>query len=479
MAPGRCPTPQEVEQLARTSPPAESRLTQPNAFNSPAAEVALADAERKGFRRAMIGRACALASIAFFYMVVIAFPNNIYIPALILATAALGLASLRLVGSSHEHIVRFALFTFDAASVSALLALAPLSSGGDVPQNLVFLSGRTEYYYVILAISILALSPVLVVWTGLCAVIGLAGATAWIMAGMDRVISLGLLPPSATRDDVVAVMLDPDFLGISVRVIEGVVIALVTCIAALAVHRARNVIRAHAAGEAKRARMQRIFGRYVPAQVAEQIIDGGQLSPQQREASIMFVDIAGFTRLVEPLPPAQVIGLLNSFFGAATPIIEERGGVVVNHVGDALLASFNAPLPINTHSARAVDTARALLSLVAERDFEGHRVRVRIGIATGPVAAGTVGGAGRESYTLYGDTVNLAQRLEEFNKELGTACLISRATFEAARSDCPDAVSMGSAQVRGREGVIEFFAIGEKFEFAGGELNAIRAATPL
>ena len=366
----------------------------PDAFNSPAAEVALADAERKGFRLAMIGRTCALASIAFFYMVVIAFPNNIYIPALILVTAALGLASLRLVGSPHEHIARFAIFTFDAASVSALLALAPLSSGGDVPQNLVFLSGRTEYYYVIVAISILALSPALVVWTGVCAVIGLAGATSWIVAGMDRVVSLGRLPPSATRDDVVAVMLNPDFLGVSVRVIEGVVIALVTCIAALAVHRARNVIRAHAAGEAKRTRMQQIFGRYVPAQVAEQIIDGGQLSPQQREASIMFVDIAGFTRLAEPLPPAQVIGLLNSFFSAATAIIDERGGVVVNHVGDALLASFNAPLPINTHSVRAVDTARALLSLVSERDFEGHRLHVRIGIATGSVAAGTVGGAG-------------------------------------------------------------------------------------
>jgi adenylate cyclase len=434
----------------------------PDAFNSPAADVALADAERQGFRLAMIGRTCALASIAFFYMVIIAFPNNIYIPALILVTAALGLASLRLVGSPYEHIARSAIFTFDAASVSALLALAPLSSGGDVPQNLVFLSGRTEYYYVIVAISILALSPALVVWTGVCAVIGLAGATAWIMAGMDRVVSLGRLPPSATRDDVVAVMLNPDFLGISVRVIEGVVIALVTCIAALAVHRARNVIRAHAAGEAKRTRMQQIFGRYVPAQVAEQIIDGGQLSPQQREASIMFVDIAGFTRLAEPLPPGQVIGVLNSFFSAATAIIDERGGVVVNHVGDALLASFNAPLPNNTHSAGAVDTARALLSLVSERDFEGHRLDVRIGIATGSVAAGTVGGAGRETYTLYGDTVNLAQRLEELNKELGTDCLISGATFEAAQSACSDAVSMGLAQLRGREGAVEIFALGER-----------------
>ena len=69
------------------------------------------------------------------------------------------------------------------------------------------------------------------------------------------------------------------------------VIALVTCIAALAVHRARNVVRAHAAAEAERTRIQRIFGRYVPAQVAEQLIMRGQLAPQQREASIIFADI--------------------------------------------------------------------------------------------------------------------------------------------------------------------------------------------
>jgi len=254
-------------------------------------------------------------------------------------------------------------------------------------------------------------------------------------------------------------VLNPDFLNIPVRVNEGVLIALTTGIAALAVHRARNMVRAHAAAEAMRTRIQRIFGRYVPAQVAEQLLDVGQLAPQQREASILFADIEGFTRLSESLPPARVIGLLNSFFSAATSVIDERGGIVVNHVGDALIAAFNAPLPIEAHAVRAVDAARALLSLVSERDFDGHRLRLRIGVATGPVAAGAVGGAERQTYTIYGDTVNLAQRLEELNKELKTDCLISRETFEAARSACADAVSMGSVQLRGRGGAVEVFAL--------------------
>jgi class 3 adenylate cyclase len=427
---------------------------------SSAAESALAEAERNGFRLAVVGRTCALVAFALFYLSVYRYPNNVYVAGAILVAAAIGLIPLRLVYGRHERIARFVLFTFDAAAASAILAFAPLGSAHDLPQNLVFLTSRTDYYYVIVAASFLTLSPALVVWTGLCAVIGLAGATAWIRSGMERIVSIENLPSSYSREDVLAVLLSPDFFSIPVRVNEGVVIGLVTSIAALAVHRARNVVRANAANEAERARIQRIFGRYVPPQVAEQLIQAGELAPQQRTASILFADIEGFTRLSETLPPQRVIAMLNSFFGAATAIVDERGGVVVNYIGDALIAAFNAPLPAEDHPVRAVGAARDLLSLVSGREFEGHRLRIRIGVATGPVAAGTVGGEERHTYTLYGDTVNLAQRLEVLNKQFETDCLVSGSTLEAARSNCIDAVAMGSVQVRGRDGVVEVFALG-------------------
>ena len=432
------------------------RLDPPQAS---AVEAALADAERQGFRLAVIGRTGALVAIAAFYLAVVYYPSNVKIAGLILASAAVGLALLGLAGSRYERVARYAFFAFDAAAISAVLVLAPLSSGGDVPQNLVFLSSRTEYYYLIVAVSVLALSPALVLWTGACAVGGLASAITWIAAGMERVVGYRDLPPGPSRDEYLAVVLNPDFLNIGFRVNEAVLLSLVTCIAALAVHRARSMVRAHAAAEAKRTRIQQIFGRYVPAQVAEQLIEGGQLAPQQREASIIFADIEGFTRLSEALPPARVIGLLNHFFGAATAIIDERGGVVVNHVGDGLIAAFNAPLPVEGHARRAVDAACGLLSLAAEREFGGHRLRLRIGVATGPVAAGTVGGAERQTYTLYGDTVNLAQRLEQLNKEFATDCLICGATFEAARSSAVDAIAMGAVQVRGRDRAVEVHAL--------------------
>ena len=437
-------------------------MTNPRPIELTAVEGALADAERKGFRLAVIGRTGALVAIAAFYLVAYRWPNNLVPATLILAVAVAGLGPLTLVGGRWERVGRFTFFAFDMAAISALIAFAPLGGGDPLPQNFVFLSGRADYFYVVVVLSALALSPMLVLWTGLCAVVGLASATVWIAAGMERVVGFGDLPRSPSREEFQAVVSSPDFLAISVRVNEGLMLALSTVIVALAVHRARHVVRAHAAAEEKRNRAQQVLGRYVPAQVAEQLVDEGQLAPQLREATILFADIEGFTTLSERLTAPQVIGLMNGFFGAAATVIEDQGGIVVNHVGDALIAAFNAPLPAEDHAARAVAAARALQSLVANRVFDGHRLRLRIGIATGPVAAGTVGGATSQTYTVYGDTVNLAQRLERLNKELGTTSLISGATFEGARAACADAVAVGSVQVQGRDGAVEVFAFGER-----------------
>jgi adenylate cyclase len=245
-------------------------------------------------------------------------------------------------------------------------------------------------------------------------------------------------------------------------------IALVTAIAALAVHRARAVVRSHSIVEIERSRVQRLFGRYVPAQVVGQLIGSGALLPQTRNARLVFADIEGFTRLSESLAPAQVIELLNSFFSAATGIVDKNGGVVVNCIGDALIAALNAPLPVEDYPDRAVRTARDLLSLVSARDFEGHRLRLRIGIATGAVAAGTVGGAERQTYTLYGDTVNLAQRLEQMNKEFKTSCLICGTTMKAMGASSADAVAIGTFQVRGRDGAVEVFSLASTLQGAAG-----------
>ena len=242
---------------------------------------------------------------------------------------------------------------------------------------------------------------------------------------------------------------------------EGFFILACTGVLALVVHRARQVVRARATADRQRARAQEIFGQYVPPQIAQRLLETEtSLLPESRTASVLFADIEGFTRLSEKKSPEEVIALLNTFFDTATDIVSDNGGVVISFVGDAVVAAFNAPLPIEEHARQAVRTARALLDACATQDFEGETIRLRVGVATGPVAAGCVGGGQRQAYTVYGDTVNLARRLEELNKAHGTYALFLEATAEAAGSEA-DFRKVATTPVRGRDAPVNVFTFAD------------------
>ncbi|MEK1931231.1 MAG: adenylate/guanylate cyclase domain-containing protein, partial [Pararhizobium sp.] len=204
-------------------------------------------------------------------------------------------------------------------------------------------------------------------------------------------------------------------------------------------------------------RVQSLFGQYVPAAVVEELLDEGHLAPQTRQATVLFVDIESFTGIAESMPPSKLVPLLNDLFTTITGIVEQQGGIVIGYVGDAVVAAFNAPVSLGDHAARAIDTSRLILDQVNGKQFQGLAIHIRIGVATGPVAGGTVGSPGRQTYTLYGDAVNLAQRLESLNKELGTRCLISGATVENAEGRRGNLKSLGVIAIRNRKQPIELF----------------------
>ncbi|KQS59451.1 adenylate cyclase [Rhizobium sp. Leaf371] len=421
-----------------------------------ATALALSRAERRGFKMAVIGRTAAVMMIAVAYLLSYYFPINIAIFAITAIVAVGGLTALAAIGTRFEKAARFVLFAFDASAVTILLAFVPLSSGGDIPQNLVFMTSSVQHYYLVVAAAVLTLSPPLVLWTGLWAAGGLLFATWWIMSGMDHVVSYNALPISPSRDIYIQTVLDPNFLGIASRLQEALIISLVTAIAALAVHQARRVVKDQAKSEARARRVRTLFGRYVPAPIVRKLIDEGQLAPQTRLATLMFADIKGFTRLSQGMKPAELVEMLNAFFTAITDIVDRNGGVVINYIGDAVLISFNAPLPIEGHADRALTAAEDILAMSESRLFDRRSLRVRIGVATGFISAGTVGTGERQTYTVYGDAVNLAQRLQELNKEMGTNCLVCGMTVAKADAH-PSLRSLGQVQIRNRFGSIEVF----------------------
>lgn len=202
-------------------------------------------------------------------------------------------------------------------------------------------------------------------------------------------------------------------------------------------------------GLQERQLIRETLGRFVPEEVAHSLLaGGGQIEPQQVEATILFCDIESFTQLTESLGPVKMVDVLNTFFSAMVAILEQHDGVVTQFQGDAILATFNVPITNSDHATNAIHAAEGMLSCVNSENFAGERLNVRIGVNTGSVVAGAIGAKGRLSYTVHGDAVNLAARLESLNKEYGTRLLISEMTMKLAREF--DFSQVGESAVRGQ-----------------------------
>jgi class 3 adenylate cyclase len=216
-------------------------------------------------------------------------------------------------------------------------------------------------------------------------------------------------------------------------------------------------------GLREREKIRETFGRYVDESVAATILrrqGEGALSGETAEATILFTDIAGFTTIAEYLTPTELVGALNEYLETVLEPIRAHGGVVNTFIGDGLFASFNMPLACEGHAMAAVRAAIDIQRAVGSRTFgdRGMALATRIGISTGNVIGGSVGAGQRMSFTLLGDTVNLAARLEELNKQHGTRILVSESTREAC-GECFAFDALGSVQVRGRSETIAVYAI--------------------
>ncbi len=180
-----------------------------------------------------------------------------------------------------------------------------------------------------------------------------------------------------------------------------------------------------------------VFGKYVSETVASALLEDrdhkGRMADTLAVATLMFTDIEGFTGLSERLAPDEVARLLNAYLGIVVPIIQRNGGVVNNFIGDGLFASFNLPLSLDNQAAAALTAALEIQSALSRQlEHAGNSLRTRIGINTGPVIGVSVGTEKRMSYTLLGDAVNIASRIEQLNKSFGTSILASEETVRAA-----------------------------------------------
>ena len=212
------------------------------------------------------------------------------------------------------------------------------------------------------------------------------------------------------------------------------------------------------------------FSRYVPRRLVMRLIQSGagdELESGERELTVMFTDIVGFTAMSEQLPASDVADFLNQHFTLLATCVEAEEGTIDKFIGDALMAFWGAPEAQDDHAQRACRAAQAIAVAVAadnaERAAAGLApIRVRIGVHGGPVVVGNIGAPGRINYTIVGDTVNTCQRLESLGRNIDTddavTILVSEATARAVETDFV-LEPAGSYEVKGRTEQVQAFRL--------------------
>jgi adenylate cyclase len=225
---------------------------------------------------------------------------------------------------------------------------------------------------------------------------------------------------------------------------------------------------AMSAGLAERDRVRDLLDKNVSPEVAAQLLrDGATLGGQEREVTILFADLRGFTTLSEKIAPPELLTLLNRYLDRMATEIERHGGVIDKFIGDAIMALFGAPLaqehPAERALAAALDMERALVDLNRELEREGLApLALGIGVNTARVVAGNIGSHRRLNYSVIGDGVNVAARLQALTRrdEYRTSVLTSAATVAALRPDHRFALrAIGPVPVKGRTEPVEIFAV--------------------
>jgi adenylate cyclase len=280
------------------------------------------------------------------------------------------------------------------------------------------------YVFIFIALRALRFEPRYIMITGLAAIAG------WgVLMGYVMIAEAG--NPMITRNYVTYMTSNAILIGAEIdKMVSIFLVTAVLCIVVIRARRAffRAVLEQTAAED---------LSRFVSKEVAARITSSDrQIQPgdgESREASIIFTDIEGFSTVSESMSAQELAKTLNEYFGAMGEVIDRFGGVITLFEGDLMLITFNAIQDDPDHALNAVRTAIAIEELARTRTFNGVTLKTRCGINTGEINVGAVGAQDRLVFTVHGDNVNIAARLEQLNKQYGTYIMMGEATHLAVQ----------------------------------------------
>ena len=308
------------------------------------------------------------------------------------------------------------------------------------------------YVFIFIALRALRFEPRYILLTGLAAIMGWVGMVLYVVLSDSS-------NPMITRNYVDYLTSNAVLIGAEVdKIISMAVVTIVLTIAALRAQRNLNMaVLDHMA--------TKDLSRFVSREVADRITLADQtIEPGDGEArfgSIIFADIEGFSSVSEKLTPKELAKLLNEYFEAMSEVIDRYGGVITQFQGDMMLITFNAVAPDADHAKNAVLTAQGIHKVALTKTYQnGSKLPTRCGVNTGEISVGAIGSKDRLSFTVHGDQVNVAARLEPLNKEYGTYILIGENTVNEC-SGSFEFHQVGEVTVRGREAPTKIFSLVE------------------
>mgnify|MGYP002833275790 CR=1 FL=1 len=373
----------------------------------------------------------------------------------------------RLIGAYHGRLTRAFLTASVIIDISLLMILIWSFHIQYMQPASFFLKAPTlMYVFIFIALRALRFEPGYILLSGGAAAVGWGVLMLYVIHAEDG-------NPMITRDYVEYMTSNTILIGAEIDKIVSIL--LVTAVLAIAVMRAQRSLQ-RAIAESMAAQD---LTRFVSKEVAERITLADQaIQPgdgESRTATIMFTDIEGFSTVSENMAPSELARTINDYFQAAGEVIARHGGVVLLFEGDAMLITFNAVTPSDDHAARALACAHDVQRVCAERRFgDGVRLLTRCGINTGAVVVGAVGTAERLTFTVHGDTVNIAARLEQLNKQYGSYVMCTQETVDAC-GGVPGCAFKGEILVKGRAAPVKVYAVASASDRADNSASTASA----
>lgn len=368
----------------------------------------------------------------------------------------------------HIRILKYVYVLIDCALLAFISATANPFDPYEIPPAVAMNGSQFAYFFVLLMQASFSLLPSLVLWCGICIAASRAAMLAWFVSQPGVFTNLDL--PEQTVEAFIAARADPNFVYLGFVAAEILVVLIVATGLAFVVKRSRRLVESRSRAERSRASLARYFSPNVVDRLSNSDDPVGMA--REQDVAVLFADIVGFTRMCENEPAADVVALLRDYHNRLGRAVFRNGGTLDKYMGDGMMATFGTPDPGPGDAANALRCAMDMMASLddwnASRTIEGRTpVRIGIGLHYGPVIAGDIGNERRLEYSVIGDTVNVASRLEHLTRRLRSTLAVSESVVRAIDPDNEQdrellrrLVRAGHHEIRGRDSSVAIWVLG-------------------